>query len=176
MRIKNSNETSDVFSAIDQSPDWKSTHDHGAVSLILLTMLIAKDQRTSEADTPRLSDAEISTLPYTVTRLFRAKARAIRFWTRFVPGVRRGVATALRTEGETTEGGSLRTEDGGMDRGWKRESDTVGRVGPGRTGRTRQDRSDTTGTGGRDRRCGGRGGRSGHIIRCEAFNISGKFT
>ena len=40
-------------------------------------------------------------------------------------------------------------EGGGMDRGWKRESDEVGRVGRGRTGRTRQRPASRQGPAGR---------------------------
>ena len=47
--------------------------------------------------------------------------------------------------------------DGGRDRGWKRESDAVGRVGLGRTGRTRQEEALRAEGGGRERR-GGVGG------------------
>ena len=88
--------------------------------------LIAKDQRSSEADAPRLSDAVISTLPYTVTSLFRAHARS-GCWTISVRGVRRGFAPARRTEGEKIEARGLRPEGGSGDRGWKREADVVDR-------------------------------------------------
>ena len=42
-----------------------------------------------------------------------------------------------------------RTEGGGGDRRWKRESDAVGQVGRGRTGRTRQEEARRQGQAGR---------------------------